>query len=53
MIKENPNWNIQIVTYNLSLTNKIESILNEIAMDYSNSPILKDVNMANISVSFS
>ena len=51
LIKENPNWNIQIVTYNLSLTNKIESILNEIAMDYSNSPILKDVNMANISVS--
>ena len=50
LIKENPNWNIQIVTYNLSLTNKIESILNEIAMDYSNSPILKDVNMANISV---
>ena len=51
LIKENPTWNIQIVTYNLSLTNKIESILNEIARDYSNSPILKDINLQNISVS--
>ena len=51
LIKENPTWNIQIVTYNLSLTNKIESILNEIARDYSNSPILNDINLQNISVS--
>lgn len=50
LIKENPNWKIQIVTYNLSLANKIESILNEIAMDYSNNNILKDVEIENISV---
>ena len=51
LIKENPDWKIQIVTYNLSLTNKIESILNEIARDYSNSSILKDIKLENIGVS--
>ena len=50
LIKENPTWKIQIVTYNLSLTNKIESILNEIAKDYSTSPILKNIEMGNITV---
>ncbi len=51
LIKENPDWKIQIVTYNLSLTNKIESILNEIARDYSNSFMLKDIKIENIGVS--
>lgn len=51
LIKEHPTWRIQIVTYNLSLTNKIESLLNKIAMDYSNSYILKDVEIENIGVS--
>ncbi|KHS57693.1 hypothetical protein QX51_06925 [Terrisporobacter othiniensis] len=51
LIKENPRWKIQIVTYNLSLANKIESILNEIAKDYSNSFILKDIEIQNIGVS--
>lgn len=51
LIKENPPWKIQIVTYNLSLSNKIESILNEIAMDYSNNLMLKDIEIENIGVS--
>ena len=51
LIKENPTWKVHIVTYNLSLTNKIESILNDIAKDYAANPIYRNIEIGNITVS--
>lgn len=50
LIKENPNWKIKIVTYNNSLTNKIESILNSIASDIKDNIFLNDIQIQNIDV---
>ena len=50
LIKENPDWRIKIVTYNNSLTNKIESILNSIASDIKSNIFLKDIAIQNIDV---
>ena len=50
LIKENPDWKIKIVTYNNSLTNKIESILNSIASDIKDNIFLNDMAIQNIDV---
>lgn len=50
LIKENPNWKIKIVTYNNSLTNKIESVLNSIANDIKDNIFLNDIQIQNIDV---
>lgn len=50
LIKENPNWKIKIVTYNNSLTNKIESILNSRASDIKDNKYLNDIQIQNIDV---
>ncbi|WP_270505523.1 UvrD-helicase domain-containing protein [Paraclostridium sordellii] len=50
LIKENPDWRIKIVTYNNSLTNKIESILNSIASDIKDNMFLNDIQIQNIDV---
>lgn len=50
LIKENPDWKIKIVTYNNSLTNKIESVLNSIASDIKNNIFLDDIAIENIDI---
>lgn len=50
LIKENPDWKIKIVTYNNSLTNKIESTLNSIAKDIKNNMFLNDIQIQNIDI---
>lgn len=50
LIKENPDWKIKIVTYNNSLANKIESLLNSIANDIKDNIFLNDIQIQNIDV---
>lgn len=50
LIKENPDWKIKIVTYNNSLTNKIESTLNSIAKDIKDNIFLNDIQIQNIDI---
>lgn len=47
LIKENPEWNIQILTYNKSLKAKLESRLDQIADDLK----FSEIKIENISIS--
>lgn len=47
LLKENPTWRIKIVTYNRSLTHKIESRLNHLAKDFD----FLGISLDNISIS--
>lgn len=48
--KEHPDWNIEILTYNKSLSSKIESVLNSIAEDIMDNNFLNDIPIENIHV---
>lgn len=48
--KEHPDWNIQILTYNKSLSAKIESVLNSIAEDIEDNNFFSDIPIENINV---
>lgn len=48
--KEHPDWNIQILTYNKSLSAKIGSELNSIAEDIKDNNFLNDIPIENINV---
>lgn len=48
--KEHPDWNIEILTYNKSLSSKIESVLNLIAEDIMDNNFLNDIPIENIHV---
>lgn len=50
LIKENPTWNIKIVTYNKSLSKKIESTLNLIANDIKDNIFFKNIKIEHIDV---
>lgn len=50
LIKENPNWNILIVTYNKSLKNKLNEKLDFFADKFKDDVNMKDINIENISV---
>ncbi|WP_343336887.1 UvrD-helicase domain-containing protein [Terrisporobacter petrolearius] len=46
--KEHPDWNIQILTYNKSLSAKIGSVLNSIAEEIKDNNFLSDIPIENI-----
>lgn len=48
--KEHPDWNIQILTYNKSLSAKIDSVLNSIAEEVKDNNFLNDIPIENINV---
>lgn len=50
LAKEHPDWNIKILTYNKSLSAKINSILNSIAEEIKDNNFLKDIPIQNIDV---
>lgn len=50
LVKENPNWNVLILTYNKSLRKKLKSNLDKLARDINNNLFHKDINIDNIEI---
>ncbi|MFR9068756.1 MAG: UvrD-helicase domain-containing protein [Paraclostridium sp.] len=50
LAKENPDWKIKILTYNKSLSAKIDSILSSIAEEIKYNNFLNDIPIQNIDV---
>ncbi len=50
LIKENPDWNIRILTFNKSLCSKIEQVINIITENFKENACLQNINTQNITV---
>ena len=50
LVKENPNWKILILTYNKSLSNKLNAQLNKIAEQFKNDLFHQDINLDHIEI---
>ena len=48
LVKENPNWKILILTYNKSLSSKLNAQLNKIAEQFKNDLFHQDINLDHI-----
>lgn len=50
LVKENPNWKILILTYNKSLSSKLNAQLNKIAEQFKNDLFHQDINLDHIEI---